>query len=139
MVSMPYGPVLSSVYDCFLGGNPYWDKWINNPGKYDLAINDSIVVKSDDPLDTFDELSKADQDILDSVFECLEKKARWEAVELTQNPDFCPEWVDPHGSSYPIHCRDLLIKNGKTDDEADAILQRIEEVDCLHSVTKRLV
>ena len=139
MVSMPYGPVLSSVYDCFLGGNSYWDQWISNPGKYDLSLNDSVVVKSDNPLETFDELSVADQGILDSVFECLEKKTRWEIVELTHDPEFCPEWEDPHGSSYPIRCKDLLIKNGKTEEEANAILQRIEEVDSLHTATQRLV
>lgn len=139
MVSMPSGPVLSSVYDCFLGGSPYWNEWICNPGKYELAINDSIDVKADDPLEALNELSKADQGILDSVFECLEKKTRWEIVELTHDPEFCPELEDPHGSSYPIRCKDLLIKNGKTEEEANAILQRIEEVDSLYTATQRLV
>ena len=42
MVSMPYGPVLSATYDCFMGDREYWDSWIINPGNYDLALNSSI-------------------------------------------------------------------------------------------------
>ncbi|MBS1343943.1 MAG: SocA family protein, partial [Sutterella sp.] len=44
MVSMPYGPVLSATYDCFMGDREYWDSWIINPGNYDLALNSSIKV-----------------------------------------------------------------------------------------------
>ena len=139
MVSMPSGPVLSSVYASFLGGSPYWNEWICNPGKYELAINDSIDVKADDPLEAFDELSVADQGILDAVFTFLEKMKPEEAARLPHNPEFCPEWKNPQGSSSPIRYRDLLLKNGKNQEEADAILQRIEEVDSLHTATQRLV
>ena len=139
MVSMPRGPVLSSVYDCFCGGNEYWDYWINNPGQYNLVLNKSIVVDQRNPLDTFDELSVAEQGVLDSVFETYGQMNRWQLVRLLHDSGFCPEWEDPQGSSYPIQIRSLLMKNGKTKEETDAILKRLEEVDDLHTITERLV
>ena len=65
MVSMPYGPVLSATYDCFMGDREYWDSWIINPGNYDLALNSSVKVDPADPLDTFDELSVAEKTVLE--------------------------------------------------------------------------
>ena len=98
MVSMPYGPVLSATYDCFMGDREYWDSWIINPRNYDLALNSSVKV----------------------------------------DPDYCPEWENPQGSSYPIHIKSLLMKNGKTKEETDAILEKIREEDDLQVVTQRL-
>ena len=64
---------------------------------------------------------------------------RWQLVRLLHDSGFCPEWEDPQGSSYPIQSRSLLMKNGKTKEETDAILKRLEEVDDLHTITERLV
>ncbi len=139
MVSMPMGPVLSAVYDCFIGGQePYWNSWIKNPGRYDLALNTDVRVNQDDPLDTFDELSLADQNILDKVFSEYGRMNRRELVERLQNPINCPEWENPQGSSYPIQPLSLLMKNGKTKAEADAILQKLAEEDDLLTVTQGL-
>ena len=44
----------------------------------------------------------------------------------------------PQGSSYPIHIKSLLMKNGKTKEETDAILEKIREEDDLQVVTQRL-
>lgn len=40
MVSMPMGPVLSGVCDCFMGGHEYWCAWVKNPGNYNLALEE---------------------------------------------------------------------------------------------------
>lgn len=139
MVSMPRGPVLSSVYDCI--GNArdaYWDEWITNPGDYELALKDSVAINAEDPLDTFDELSAADKKVLDAVYDEFGQKNRWELVDLLHDPEFCPEWEDPLGSSYPIHVDSLLMRNGKTKTETDAILKKIAEEDDLLAVTKGL-
>ena len=117
MVSMPYGPVLSATYDCFMGDREYWDSWIINPGNYDLALNSSVKVDPADPLDTFDELSVAEKTVLDSVYSKFGASNRWNLVKLLHDPDYCPEWENPQGSSYPIHIKSLLMKNGKTKEE----------------------
>ena len=138
MVSMPYGPVLSATYDCFMGDREYWDSWIINPGNYDLALNSSIKVDPADPLDTFDELSVAEKTVLDSVYSKFSASNRWDLVKLLHDPDYCPEWENPQGSSYPIHIKSLLMKNGKTKEETDAILEKIREEEDLQVVTQRL-
>ena len=138
MVSMPYGPVLSSAYGCFMGGSEYWDSWIENPGGYDLALRSSVIVNEKDPLDTFDELSLAEQEVLDSIFNEFGNVSRWALVAKLHDPKFCPEWEDPHGSSYPIPVSALLMKNGKTKREADAILRRLEEEEDLLAVNREL-
>ncbi len=43
LVSMPRGPVLSSVYDLFFGGNEYWDQWIYNSGHYNLSVCQKLL------------------------------------------------------------------------------------------------
>ena len=138
MVSMPYGPVLSATYDCFMGDREYWDSWIINPGNYDLALNSSVKVDPADPLDTFDELSVAEKTVLDSVYSKFGASNRWNLVKLLHDPDYCPEWENPQGSSYPIHIKSLLMKNGKTKEETDAILEKIREEDDLQVVSQRL-
>ena len=82
MVSMPYGPVLSATYDCFMGDREYWDSWIINPGNYDLALKSSIKVDPADPLDTFDELSVSEKTVLDSVYSKFSASNRWDLVKL---------------------------------------------------------
>lgn len=138
MVSMPRGPVLSETYDCFLEGRDYWNSWITNPGNYDLALVGSVSVNQNDPLDTFDELSVAEKNVLDSVFDQFGSSNRWELVRLLHDPEYCPEWEDPNGSSYPIHIDSLLMKNGKTKGESDSILEKLREEEDLQFVTQRL-
>lgn len=139
LVSMQYGPVLSSTYDCFFGCDEYWNRWINNPGQHDLELNPRIKVNQKDPLDTFDELSVAEQNVLDSVYNRYGTMNRWDLVNMLHDPKYCPEWSDPKGSSIRISTGDLLLKNGKTQEQTEAILKKLEEAEDLQTVTKELV
>lgn len=136
MVSMPKGPVLSGVCDCFMGGHEYWCSWVKNPRNYNLALGDTIKVNQEDPLDTFDELSLADQKTLDAVYAEFGSMNCWQLGRLLRDPGFCPEWEDPQGSSSPIPPSALLIKNGKTEAQVDAILLKLAEEDDLLTVTR---
>lgn len=137
LVSMPHGPGLSAVYDLFLGNNEYWKYWINNPGKYQLALAPQIRVDDSEPLNTFDELSVADTKILDSVLQKIGEMSRQQIFDFIQQN--CPEWEDPHGSPTQISFKDLLLKNGKSEEEVTLILQNIEEIEDLHSVAQGIV
>lgn len=138
MLSMPKGPALSAVCDCFTGGHGYWDAWIKNPGNDHLALDGHIKVNEADPLDTFDELSLADQKTVDAVcteFGCM---TRWQLARLLRDPLICPEWEDPHGTSCPIPPSALLRKNGKSTAEVDAILLKLAEEEGALTVTRAL-
>ncbi len=136
-LSMPHGPVLSSVYTMFCDGGEYWNNWIYNSGDYNLSLRPRNI-KDDDPLDTFDELSCADQEILDEVFSRYGHLNRWKLVKMLHDPEFCPEWEDPQGSAYSIDAKDILLKNGKSVEETQAIIDKLKEVDDLLTTTKNL-
>lgn len=138
MVSMPKGPALSAVCDCFTGGHGYWDAWIKNPGNDHLALDGHIKVNEADPLDTFDELSLADQKTLDAVCSEFGSMTRRQLAKLLRDPVFCPEWEDPQGTSCPIPPSALLRKNGKTKAEVDAILLKLAEEEDALTVTRAL-
>ena len=136
MVSTPKGPVLSGVCDCFMGGHEYWCSWVKNPGNYNLALDDTIKVNQADPLDTFDELSLADQKTLDAVYAESGSMNPWELGRLLRDPGFCPECEDPLGSPSPIPPAAMLMKNGKTKAEVDAIMLQFAEEDDLLTVIR---
>lgn len=138
MVSMPKGPALSAVCDCFTGGYEYWEAWIKNPGHDHLALEGRIKVNEADPLDTFDELSLADQKTLDAVCSEFGSMTRRQLAKLLRDPVFCPEWEDPQGTSCPIPPSELLMKNGKTTAEVDAILLKLADEEDALTVTRAL-
>jgi hypothetical protein len=50
----------------------------------------------------------------------------WYLRDLTHTAHI-PEWLDPQGSSAAISYQTLFIKNGKTREEAQAIIARLIE------------
>lgn len=138
VVSSPQGPMLSSMYECVFGGNDYWNNWINNPGQHALMFNGAIAVDRNMPLNTFDELTEAELSCIDSVFEKYGQMDQAKLVELSKNPRFCPECEDTWDSLYPIAYRSMLMKNGKTEEQADAILERVKEVDDVYALALKL-
>ena len=98
-VSMPHGPVLSQTYDLIRGvGSSVqcgWDYWIRDEDNYEVSLRRKTVNR-----DSLDELSDAELELLDGVFEKFGYMKRFEISQYTH--DHCAEWEDPHGSSFPI-------------------------------------
>ncbi len=115
-VSMPHGPVLSRTLDLMTAepepeGPSYWHTFISEPdAEYDLHL-----LRADVPND---QLSPAEEQILDRVFDRYGHLSRWAVRDLSHR---LPEWVDPEGSSVPIRIRDVLTKEGFSDSEAAAV------------------
>lgn len=139
MVSLPSGPALFKTQESMLDGSLYQNQWISNLGNNKVAFNESISVDSRYPLETFDELSVAEQNVLDSAFEKLNDVPHQELITLMRNSECFPEWESPEGTSRLISCEDLLIKNGKTKQETEGILNKLKEVDSLQKADARLV
>ncbi|NTV67614.1 MAG: SocA family protein [Chlorobaculum sp.] len=96
LVSMPHGPVNSMTYN-FINGyheDAGWNKFISDRTEHKVGLTSSIS------LEQLDELSKAELDTLDQIWQ------KFGAMEPFQLRDWthenCPEWEDPHGSSNPI-------------------------------------
>lgn len=121
-VSMQYGPVLSSTLDLInTEPNPekwsYWHTYISAPRDWEVTLLRDAPV---------DQLSRAEEAILNEVFDRFGQWSRWELVKYTHE---LPEYTDPDGSSVQIPLRRILVGTGKTEEDAIAIEQALEAED----------
>ncbi|PWC18100.1 Panacea domain-containing protein [Brenneria corticis] len=137
-VSMDNGPVLSKTYDLLKSGSPQeespWSEWIAGEKDYEVSIKKQVRGLDDD--EAFDELSRADLRILDKVFSEFGGYKRFELCDLTHK--MCAEWQNPHGSSVPISPKDIFMAGGKTEEEADALIERMRERNAVQEFSHQL-
>jgi uncharacterized phage-associated protein len=120
-VSMPHGPVLSATLDrinerpMYEGG--YWDQHITPKQNNEVALRDAETVPAD-------QLSRAEEALIDEIFRTHGHLSRWELVELTHQ---LPEWTDPHGSSLPIDPAAILLGEGYTEEDVADMRAEWEE------------
>ena len=120
-VSMPQGPVLSRTLDLMTeepephADHPsYWRTVISEPHEYEVSL-----LRDDIPND---QLSRAEEEILDRVFAKYGRLSRWEIRDLSHK---LPEWHDPHGSCVPIRIKDILLHQGMSEGDAQAIVEAL--------------
>lgn len=100
-VSMKHGPVNSNTYS-FINGeyDPAefgWSDFLSDRSNHRIGL-----AKPDLSVDDLDELSDADVQVLDSVWDKFGQMDQWQLVEWTHQTDNIPEWEDPGNSSYEI-------------------------------------
>jgi uncharacterized phage-associated protein len=118
-VSMDKGPVVSRIYDLIADGLPPdirspWTDLISPPENYEVALLQSP------PPD--DELSRAEEEMIDEIFARYGGKSRWELVDMSHS---LPEWHDPEGSALPITIEEILVRGGTPEVEAQSILAEL--------------
>ncbi|MDB5855602.1 MAG: hypothetical protein JWR22_3643 [Herminiimonas sp.] len=127
LVSMEHGPVLSRTLNKINGMTPSepngWDKWISDREGHAVALRDSSLIRS--PEEDLLELSGADTDVLNEIWTSFGHFDQYELRDYTH--DQCPEWVDPHGSSFPIHLNRLLQVLQFAPPQSAALVERIED------------
>lgn len=110
-VSMPHGSVLSATLDrinereSYEGG--YWDTYIGPKQNNEVALRNRDMVPDD-------QLSKAEEQLIDEVFERYGHLTRWELRDKTHQ---LPEWTDPEGSMLPITAADILKSEGYSEED----------------------
>lgn len=120
-VSMPHGPVLSATLDrinerpMYEGG--YWDQHITPKQNNEVGLRDADNVPDD-------QLSRAEEALIDEIFRTYGHLGRWDLVELTHR---LPEWTDPHGSSLPIDPAAILLGKGYTEEDVADMRAEWEE------------
>lgn len=118
--SMPHGPVLSFTLDrinepeVYQGG--YWDRHIAPKQNHEVALRGDVPN---------DQLSPAEEQLIDDVFAEYGRMSRWELRDFTHT---LPEWEDPQGSSRPIDPADILRHAGYSEDDICAIASELDEV-----------
>jgi uncharacterized phage-associated protein len=126
-VSMDQGPVLSQTYNLMVGeplpDRPsYWRQFISEPVNYDVILQRETAS---------DQLSAAQEQIIDSVFAEFGNRSRWDLVDITHK---LPEWEDPHGSSVPIDHRDVLTGAGMSEEIVAEVLESLAAEDALYAL-----
>lgn len=117
--SLPHGPVLSFTLDKINAeADPetpsYWHRFISERENH-------IVRLLGEPEN--DQLSKAEEDLLDEVFSKFGRMSPWQLRDYCH--DNLPEWQDPQGSRLPIGFRDILLAEGIPEEEVHDILSEL--------------
>lgn len=109
-VSMDFGPVNSCTYNYMKGMAPsrqdQWHEFIGVRRGNDLPLSREVSIPDD-----LDELSRSEIRILEEIWDKFQDIDRFDLAEWTHR--FCPEWVNPHGSSIPIEYATIFKKLGK--------------------------
>ena len=125
--SMDRGPVLSRVHDLVTeGASPgecqYWEQHLKPFGDHEVRLQKDPQIG---------ELSEAEEELLDEIFNRYGALGRWEMVDEVHK---LPEWEDPRGGRIPIRYRDILHFGRKTPEQIEAIMQDLEASEHVHKV-----
>jgi uncharacterized phage-associated protein len=131
-VSMPHGPVLSETYSLISGETDgCWNELIKGEANYELSLAHNIEI------DDLDELCLAEMKILDAIFDEFGQMKRWDIRNYTHN--YCKEWQDPNGSSFPIKPEEIFRAVGKTESEVTKLVRKYTEQQQLNQLKSALV
>lgn len=124
-VSMRHGPVNSYTYNHINGEAPPeedggWSAFLSDRADHMVGLS-----RPDLTVDDLDELSDADLEVLESVWQQFGNWPRWHLVAWTHNKANLPEWEDPNGSSRPISVEDIFRAVGAPAPEMQA--QAVED------------
>ena len=132
-VSMDQGPVLSELYDYIKNTKKDGTQRIWN--NYFVKNNHSLDCINTDIDDS--ELCDYEESILEEIDNKYKDKTPWDMVALVHNPDVCPEWKDPNGSSLPIRTNEVLSYLGYSKEERDFLLKNATVYDAEHEKLSR--
>ena len=125
MVAMPFGMVLSNAYNLASGTiKPIpngWESWVSDKQNHNVSLK-----KPNTNIESFDELSEADIEIIDEVWQQYGDKTQWELADMQHDPKICPEWKDPQNSSIPISYNDIFMSMGLDKDTALSLSEGID-------------
>ena len=128
-VSLPKGPVLSTIYDLFKGEAPQkfqreWDTYFSE------RVNHSIHLLL--PVDV-EILSEREMEVLEEARRQINSFAPWDVAEWLHQT--CPEWQDPNGSMIPIDPNVILRNAGRSEED----IRIIEASNQIHNQTRMML
>jgi uncharacterized phage-associated protein len=127
-VSMKHGPVNSRTYSHINGEHDLaksgWSNFLEDRADHVIAAVSAI---SEDDLD---ELSEADTQILDKIWEQFGRMSKWEIRDWTHVRENIPEWEDPGETSNRIPLERIMRAVGLSDiDEHVQLLADYKNID----------
>ncbi len=135
LVSMKHGPVLSITLDHINGfidsEEGGWESWISARAGHQLGLQ-----PAHDPADKLTQLSDADMEILDFIWDKFGQYSKYKLRDITH--EICSEWEDPGDTSQLIPYSRVLNCVGHKPEVVRELEQRIrdeEELDKMFSST----
>ncbi|WP_312740445.1 Panacea domain-containing protein [Cedecea neteri] len=139
LISMKHGPVMSNTLDLIRHkhrrGGKYWFELLKTEGKDLVLVRDPRKMDVDEVLDC---LSRSDLKILDGVYAKFGHMNRFELRDMTHLKEYCPEWEDIGNSTKPIDRKSILMHEGKSEEEANNIIQHMRESEDLMEFSSQL-
>jgi uncharacterized phage-associated protein len=129
-VSMDHGPVTSRIYNLLVDEveKPFWSEYISAPNDYQVSLLKAAPN---------DRLSRAEELLISQIFDRFGGMNRWDIVRYLHT---LPEWKNPHGTSIPIHIREILEGDGALEkEEIDAILRELRAESLAQEVLEEAV
>ncbi len=121
LVAMPRGPVLSMTYDCVNNGGSMieggWDEWVSDRADHMVSLKKDI-----DRIEKLPMLSSDQINLIQQTWRDFGHLDQFQLVEYTHNPENCPEWTDPSGSSFDIPLSSLFKHLGFTEQKTESAL-----------------
>lgn len=127
--SLPNGPVNSETYRFIKGevdprNSEEWSEFLSDRENHDVGVAIRGLT-----VDQLDELSDADLEVLEAVWERFGAMTQWQLVNWTHLSSNVPEWEDPNGSSQPIPLLRLMTAVGVPDAaQQAAIVEQQQEI-----------
>ena len=121
-VSMDQGPVGSSVLDLITKDvpKPIWSHYISDPfGEDEIRLSRE---------GSTEKLSRAEEKLIREIYDQFGYMDRWKLVKYTHD---LPEYKDPHGTSIPIHPREILRAEGESEEEIKVTLRELRIADAV--------
>ena len=111
LYSMKFGPVMSNTLNLIRGkAEGIGDYWYNL-----IETNGHDVLLRSDPRE------------IDEIYSLYGHMNRFDLANMTHLESVCPEWHNPGNSRKPIDLKEMLISEGKSEDEANRIIGKMEE------------
>ncbi|WP_067759367.1 Panacea domain-containing protein [Orrella dioscoreae] len=116
--SLNNGPVLSRTLNLISGMTQSekggWETWVSDKDKHEVSLGRHVESIGD-----FDELSKADIEVLSAVWAKFGHMTRWQIRDFTHDQRNVPEWENPNGSRKPIAVRSILQNVGRSPEQIE--------------------
>ena len=118
---MPHGPVNSRTYSHVNGEYDLdasgWSDILEGKANYQIGAKRKFKI------DELDELSDADIQALNKVWDRFGQMNKWQLRDWTHDRKNVPEWEDPKGSSLPIPLERILtlLQIENSDENADLV------------------
>ncbi len=119
--SLKYGPILSATLELitlpnYSGVHSDWNATIERQGQYNVQLRQMGEIPND-------QLSDAEEGILDQINEKWGHLNEWDLVEITHN---VPEYRDPEGSRLPITIGHIMRASGLSAQEVQEYINDLE-------------